>query len=79
MTNFQLRSALALAGLRGTAVYMDSLKEWNLTESQVSLVREFNDAMRQQRRSSKTSVKPRGIRVLRYVRLDAFNQCFEDR
>jgi hypothetical protein len=79
MTNFQLRSALALAGLRGTAVYMDSLREWNLTESQVSLVREFNDAMRQQRRSSKTSVKPRGIRVLRYVRLDAFNQCFEDR
>jgi hypothetical protein len=79
MTNFQLRSALALAGLRGTAVYMDSLNEWNLTESQVSLVREFNDAMRQQRRSSKTSVKPRGIRVLRYVRLDAFNQCFEDR
>jgi hypothetical protein len=79
MTNFQLRSALALAGLRGTAVYMDSLREWNLTESQVSLVREFNDAMRQQRRSSKTSVKPRGVRVLRYVRLDAFNQCFEDR
>jgi hypothetical protein len=79
MTNFQLRSALALAGLRGTAVYMDSLREWNLTESQVSLVREFNDAMRQQRRSSKTSVKPRGIRVLRYVRLDAFNQCFDDR
>ncbi|DAD50473.1 hypothetical protein QIS02_gp3 [ssRNA phage Gephyllon.2_7] len=79
MTNFQLRSALALAGLRGTAVYMDSLSEWDLTESQVSLVREFNDAMRQQRRSSKTSVKPRGIRVLRYVRLDAFNQCFDDR
>jgi hypothetical protein len=79
MTNFQLRSALALAGLRGTAVYMDSLREWNLTESQVSLVREFNDAMRQQRRSSKTSVKPRGVRVLRYVRLDAFNQCFDDR
>jgi hypothetical protein len=79
MTNFQLRSALALAGLRGTAVYMDSLREGNLTESQVSLVREFNDAMRQQRRSSKTSVKPRGVRVLRYVRLDAFNQCFEDR
>jgi hypothetical protein len=79
MTNFQLRSALALAGLRGTAVYRDSLNEWNLTESQVSLVREFNDAMRQQRRSSKTSVKPRGVRVLRYVRLDAFNQCFDDR